>query len=113
MPTSAQRRAVLGVLLRFISCGALGVGGGFAWRFTVAPARVGVASSLAAVVSFLIGFMVGGLAWYGHDLRLRSSDPTRVSDDRMVFSLVVFAAIPFAVLLLVGAVWGLSLLLVH
>ena len=112
LPAAAQRRAVLGVLLRFITCGALGVGGGFAWRFTVAPARVGVGSSLAGVVSFLVGFIVGGLAWYLRDLRRRSRTPERVSDERLVFSFVVFAVIPFAVLLLVGAVWVLSLLIV-
>lgn len=100
---------MLGVLVRFISCGALGVGGGFAWRFWVAPSRIGVASSLAAVLSFLVGFIVGGLAWYVRDLRARRWSPDRISDERLVFSFVVFAAIPFAVLLLVGLVWLLSL----
>jgi hypothetical protein len=109
LPTTAQRHAVLGVLARFVSCGALGVGGGFAWRFSVAPSRIGVASSLAAVLSFLVGFIVGGLAWYARDLRLRRQGGDRISDERMVFSFVVFAAIPFAVLLLVGLVWLLSL----
>lgn len=112
MPLAAQRRAVLGVLVRFITCGALGVGGGFAWRFTVAPTRVGVGSSLAGVLSFLVGFIVGGLAWYVHDLRRRTRAPERLSDERMVFSFVVFAVIPLAVLLLVGVVWVLSLLIV-
>jgi hypothetical protein len=111
MPTASERRAVLGVLVRFVSCGALGVGGGFAWRFTLAPTRVGVASSLVGVLSFLVGFIAGGLAWYGHDVRRRRRAPERVSDERMVFSFVVFAAIPFAVLVLIGAVWLLSLLI--
>ena len=109
LQTTAPLRAVLGVLVRFVSCGALGVGGGFAWRFSVAPSRIGPASSLAAVLSFLVGFIIGGLGWYVRDLRVRRKSADRLSDERLVFSFVVFAAIPFAVLLLVGLVWLLSL----
>jgi hypothetical protein len=101
---------VLTVLGRFLSCGVLGVGGGFAWFFTLAPARVGIGSSLLGVISFLVGFIAGGLLWYAYDSRRRSRAPERVSDEWLVFSFVVFAVIPFAVLVLVGAVWGLSLL---
>jgi hypothetical protein len=108
----SQRRAVLAVLGRFLTCGALGVGGGFAWRFTVAPTRIGVGSSLAGVISFLVGFIIGALSWYVRDVRRRRRDQGSVSDERMVFSFVVFAAIPFAVLVVVSAVWALTLLIV-
>jgi hypothetical protein len=114
LATPAQRagwRTVGTVLLRFVTCGALGVGGGFAWRFTVAPAHLGVGTSLAGVISFLVGFMVGGLAWFASDVRRRRRHPERLSDEGFVFSFVVFAAIPFAVLVLVAAVWGLTLLI--
>jgi hypothetical protein len=104
-------RSLLAVLVRFISCGGLGVGGGFAWRFSVAPSRLGVGTSLVGVISFLIGFVVGGLAWFASDIRRRRRDPERLSDERLVFSFVVFAAIPFTVLVLVAAAWGLSLLI--
>jgi formate-dependent nitrite reductase membrane component NrfD len=104
-------RAVSAILLRFITCGALGVGGGFAGRHPVAPRHLGVGTSLAGVVSFLIGFMVGGLTWFASDLRRRRRQPERISDERFVFSVVVFAAIPFSVLVLVAAIWGLTLLI--
>lgn len=104
-------RPVLAILVRFVTCGALGVGGGFAWRFTVAPHHLGVGNSLAGVISFLIGFMVGGLAWFASDVRRRRRDPQALSDERFVFSVVVFAAIPLTVLVLVAALWVLTLLI--
>ena len=33
---------------------------------------------------------------------------TSVSDERLVFSFIVFAVVPFGVLLLIGAVWLLA-----
>lgn len=104
-------RAVIAVLARFVSCGALGVAGGVLWRFTLAPRRVGVGSAFAGIFFLLLGFIVCGLAWYAHDARLHATHPERLSDERLVFSFVVFAAVPFAVLLVIGLVWLLALLI--
>ncbi len=104
-------RFAAAILIRFITCGALGVGGGFAWRFTLAPHHLGVGTSLAGVISFLVGFMVGGLAWFASDIRRRRRHSERLSDERFVFSFVVFAAIPLSVLVLVAAIWGLTLVI--
>ena len=49
--------------------------------------------------------------WYLHDARRRRLDPESVSDERLVFSFIVFAVMPFAVLLLVGVVWLVALLI--
>ena len=42
--------------------------------------------------------------------RLRMRDPALVPDDRLVFSFVVFALMPFAVLVVVGLVWIIALI---
>jgi hypothetical protein len=78
------------------------------WRFTLAPRRVGVGSAFAGIFFLLLGFIVAGLAWYVRDVRVRAGDPARVSDERIVFSFVVFAAVPLAVLVVIGLVWLLA-----
>ena len=95
----------LTVLLRFISCGLLAIVLGVAWRFTLAPARVGVGSAFAGIFFLLLGFIAGGIGWYVRDVRARSQEPPRISDEHLAFSLIVFALMPLAVLLLVGVVW--------
>lgn len=99
------------VLGRFISCGVLAVSLGVVWRFTLAPSRVGISSAFAGIFFLLLGFILGGVAWYVRDARVRQADPARVSDERIVFSFVVFAAMPFAVLVVVGLVWLLAFLI--
>jgi hypothetical protein len=89
----------------------LSLGFGAAWRFTIAPPRVGVGGSFAGIFFLLLGFIVGGIAWYIHDVRLHTRAPERISDERVAFSLVVFALVPFAVLALVGLIWLLALLI--
>lgn len=104
-PVDPGRLTPIPVLLRFISCGLLAVSLGVVWRFTLAPSRVGIASAFAGIFFLLLGFIVGGVAWYIRDLRVRSRDPARVPDERLVFSFVVFAAMPFAVLVVIGIIW--------
>lgn len=100
-----------GLLLRFISCGLLALGLGLVWRLTLAPASIDPGTAFAGIFSLLIGFIAGGVLWYLHDARRRSHDPESVSDERLVFSFVVFAVVPFAVLVLVGLVWLVVLVL--
>jgi len=111
MPASAPTQQPLPLLLRFISCGVLSVGCGAAWRFTLAPARVGIAGAFAGIFFLLLGFIVGGIAWYIHDMRLRARAPERMTEERLAFSLVVFALVPFAVLLVIGLIWLLALVI--
>jgi hypothetical protein len=68
-----------------------------------------VGSALLGILCLLLGFVVGGTLWYAHDARLRMRDPSLVPDERIVFSFVVFALMPFAVLVLVAVVWLVSL----
>lgn len=100
-----NRGVVTGLLLRFVSCGLLSLAAGGLWRLTRAPSRVGVASALGGILILLTGFIVGGALWYVRDARLRSRHPEQVGDERLVFSFVVFAAVPFLVLITVAAVW--------
>ena len=81
------------------------------WRFTLAPKRIGIGSAFAGIFFLLLGFIVGGVLWYAHDVRLRTRDPERVSDERLLFSFVVFAGMPFAVLVVIGFVWLLAYLI--
>src|SRR5438132_12338187 len=111
MSTPPTRVGPIPVLLRFISCGILGVASGAAWRFTVAPPRVGISSAFAGIFFLLLGFIVGGVAWYVHDVRLKARDPERIPDERLAFSFVVFGVMPFAVLVLVGLIWLLAFLI--
>jgi hypothetical protein len=121
MPTSTQtpdttqaaprRRSSIGLLLRFISCGLLAIGLGALWRFTLAPPQIRAVSALAGILFLLLGFILGGLLWYLRDVRLRARDPEAIDDERLVFSFVVFALMPLAVLLVVGLVWLLALLI--
>jgi hypothetical protein len=101
----------LPILLRFLSCGVLSVGSGAAWRFLIAPPRVGIGGAFAGIFFLLLGFMVGGLAWYIRDVRVHARAPQRLSDERMAFSLVVFALVPFAVLVVIGLIWLLALII--
>ena len=110
-PPAAARRTVTGLLLRFISCGILALGFGALWRITLAPAVIGPASAFAGIFFLLLGFIAGGVLWYLRDARARSRHPDSVSDERLVFSFIVFAVMPFAVLLLVGLVWLLAALI--
>lgn len=110
-PSAAARRTATGLLLRFVSCGVLALSFGVLWRFTLAPAVIGPASAFAGIFFLLLGFIAGGIAWYLRDAGRRRADPDSVSDERLVFSFVVFAVMPFAVLLLVGLVWLVALLI--
>ena len=105
------RRSAVGLLLRFISCGLLAVALGVLWRFTLAPKQVRAVSALAGILFLLLGFIAGGLLWYLRDVRLRARDPEAVDDERLVFSFVVFAGMPLAVLVVVGLVWLLALVI--
>ena len=104
-PAPGARRAVTGLLLRFISCGLLALCFGLAWRVTLAPAVIAPGSAFAGIFVLLTGFIVGGILWYLRDARARRRYPESVSDERLVFSFIVFAVMPFGVLLLIGAVW--------
>jgi len=105
-----QPRAVP-TLLRYISCGLLSLGSGAAWRFTLSPNAVGILTAFAGIFFLLLGFLVGGVAWYIRDLRVRARTPERMPDERLVFSFVVFVMVPFAVLAVIGLVWALALLI--
>lgn len=110
-PASRDQIRAVPILLRFISCGLLAMVLGIVWRVTLAPPRVGLGSAFAGIFFLLLGFIVGGILWYLRDARLRQRAPERIPDERLVFSFVVFAMMPFAVLLVVGAVWLLSLII--
>ncbi len=110
VPDPAQPRP-LPTLLRYISCGLLSLAGGAAWRFTLSPNAVGIVTAFAGIFFLLIGFLVGGILWYVHDLRVRKRSPELMPDEQLVFSFVVFVMVPFAVLVVIGLVWALSLLI--
>ena len=110
-PPAGARRTVSGLLLRFISCGVLALSLGLIWRLTLAPAVVGPGSAFAGIFILLSGFILGGILWYLYDARRRRRDPDSVSDERLIFSFIVFAVVPFGVLLLIGAVWLIALLI--
>jgi hypothetical protein len=110
-PVVSERVSPIPVLLRFISCGLLAVALGVLWRFTLAPARVGIGSAFAGIFFLLLGFISGGLLWYLRDVRVRMRNPERIPDERLVFSFIVFGAMPFAVLVVVGLVWLLAFLI--
>jgi hypothetical protein len=109
--TAPPRRSAVPVLLRFISCGLLALSFGLLWRFTLAPKQIHAASALAGILFLLLGFIIGGLLWYLRDVRLRARNPEAVDDERLVFSFVVFAVMPLAVLVVVGLVWLLALII--
>lgn len=108
-PTAPPQRAT-GIALRFISCGVLSLCFGLLWKLTLAPHRVGIGSALLGILMLLSGFVIGGVLWYLHDARLRMRDPALVPDERLVFSFIVFAVMPFAVLVVVGLVWIVALI---
>ncbi len=108
---SPARLSPIPILLRFISCGLLAIALGVTWRFTLAPPRVGVGSAFAGIFFLLLGFIIGGLAWYTRDVRVRMRQPESISDEGLVFSLVVFAAMPFVVLVVVGLIWLLAFII--
>ncbi len=99
-----------GIALRFVSCGVLSLCFGLLWKLTLAPHRVGIGSALLGILMLLSGFVVGGLLWYLHDARLRMRDPALIPDERLVFSFIVFALMPFAVLVVVGLIWITALI---
>ncbi len=109
-PDPAQPRPVP-ILLRYISCGLLSLAGGAAWRFTFSPNAVGIVTAFAGIFFLLLGFLVGGVFWYAHDLRVRKRSPELMPDERLVFSFVVFVMVPFAVLAFIGIIWLLALLI--
>ena len=98
-----------GLLLRFVSCGLFALALGLTWRLTLAPRRLGVGSTALGALFLLAGFVVGGILWYLRDARLRQRDPRLVSDERIIFSFVVFAVMPFCVLLVLFVVWVIAL----
>jgi hypothetical protein len=108
-PTATGQRPS-GIALRMVSCGVLSLCFGLLWKLTLAPHRVGVGSALLGILFLLLGFVVGGVLWYLHDARLRMRDPALVPDERLVFSFIVFALMPFAVLVVVGLVWIVALI---
>jgi nitrogen fixation/metabolism regulation signal transduction histidine kinase len=110
-PAGGSNISPIPILLRFVSCGLLALAFGIIWRVTLAPPRVGLGSAFAGIFFLLLGFIVGGLLWYFRDARVRQRSPERIPDERLVFSFVVFAMMPFAVLIVVGAVWLLALLI--
>jgi hypothetical protein len=110
-PPAGARRTVSGLLLRFISCGLVALCFGLAWRLTLAPPVIAPGSAFAGIFALLAGFILGGILWYLYDARRRRRNPESVSDERLVFSFIVFAVMPFGVLLLIGAVWLLAYLI--
>ncbi|MHB8717660.1 MAG: hypothetical protein ACYDAC_02045 [Candidatus Dormibacteria bacterium] len=108
-PQAPSRRTATGMLLRFISCGLLALALTLVWRLTIAPPTIGPGTALFGIFSLLLGFIAGGVGWYLLDARRRARHPDSVSDERLVFSFVVFAVVPFLVLLLVGLVWLVAL----
>ena len=109
-PTTAPDQRATGVALRFVSCGILSLCFGLLWKLTLAPRRVGVGSALLGILFLLLGFVVGGLLWYLRDARLRMRDPALIPDERLFFSFIVFALMPFAVFVVVGLVWVVALI---
>jgi len=109
-PDPTQPRPVP-ILLRYISCGLLSLAGGATWRFTLSPNAVGIVTAFAGIFFLLLGFLVGGVFWYTHDLRVRKRSPELMQDERLVFSFVVFVMVPFGVLAFIGVIWLLSLLI--
>lgn len=109
-PDPAQPRPVP-ILLRYISCGLLSLAAGATWRFTLSPNAVGIVTAFAGIFFLLLGFLVGGLFWYTHDLRVRKRSPELMPDERLLFSFVVFVMVPFGVLAFIGVIWLLSLLI--
>ena len=110
-PAAGSQISPIPILLRFVSCGLLALLLGLLWRLTLAPPRVGLGSAFAGIFFLLLGFILGGLIWYFRDARLRMRAPERIPDERLVFSFVVFAVMPFAVLIVVGAVWLLAFII--
>jgi len=110
VPNASVRGAVTGMLIRFVSCGLLCLGAGFAWwlHTSSTSAHVGVASAMGDMLILLSGFILGGVLWYIRDVRLRRRAPERIGDERIVFSFVVFVLMPLAVLLLVGIIWVIA-----
>ena len=110
-PAGSSSISPIPILLRFVSCGLLALAFGLIWRFTLAPPRVGLGSAFAGIFFLLLGFIIGGVLWYLRDARVRIRAPERIPDERLVFSFVVFAMMPFAVLIVVGLVWLLALII--
>ncbi|HET9051956.1 MAG TPA: hypothetical protein VFO60_09640 [Candidatus Dormibacteraeota bacterium] len=94
-----------GLLFRFVSCGTVAVGIGLLGHLTVVPERLGVGSALLGTIFLLSGFVLGGVLWYLLDARRRMVDPRSISDERIIFSFIVFTLMPFVVLVLVLVVW--------
>lgn len=109
-PPAGLGQRPTGIALRFVSCGVLSLCFGLLWKLTLAPHRVGVGSALLGILFLLLGFVVGGGLWYLRDARLRMRDPALVSDERLVFSFIVFALMPFAVLAVVFLIWITALI---
>lgn len=97
--------SVLGIGLRFLTSGLLALACGLLWSRSTDTRHLTIVPALVGVLSLLIGFIVGGGAWYVADRRRHSNDTTRT------FSLVVFVGIPAFVLVLVLALWLLSIAL--
>jgi hypothetical protein len=98
-----------GLLFRFVTCGTIAVGIGLLGHLTVVPERLGVGSALLGTIFLLSGFVIGGALWYLRDATLRMRHPRLISDERIIFSFIVFTVMPFAVLFVVLAIWIVAL----
>jgi hypothetical protein len=108
-PESGLGIGFSGLLFRFVTCGTIAVGIGLAGHLTVVPQRLGIGSALLGTVFLLSGFVIGGLLWYLRDARQRMRDPRKISDERIIFSFIVFAVMPFLVLVVVLVIWVIAL----
>ena len=102
-----ERVRAIPVIGRFVSCGLLSLTMSLAWRLTAAPNQVGMGSAFIEVLILLLGFVLGGLAWYSYDVRKQSR--AGGENEILGFSLVVFVLMPLATILLLGLVWLLVL----
>src|SRR5581483_9834971 len=110
-PSPRERGVVLAVLIRFVSCGLLSVTSGLAWRLSLAPQRIGPGSALAGILFLLLGFVVGGVLWYLRDVRRRARSPETMTDERIIFSFIVFVIVPALVGAFVALVWVIALII--
>lgn len=99
-----------GLLFRFVTCGTIAVGIGLLGHLTIVPERLGIGSALLGTIFLLSGFVIGGILWYLRDATLRMRDPRQISDERIIFSFIVFTLMPFAVLVVVLVIWVVAII---
>jgi hypothetical protein len=110
-PESGLGIGFSGLFFRFVTCGVVAVGIGLLGHLYVVPQRLGIGSALLGTIFLLSGFVVGGILWYVRDARQRMQDPRHISDERIIFSFIVFAVMPFLVLLVVLVIWVIALII--